>query len=226
MDQFENVQQAPLTDEQRAVVLDIKKLINVLTVRDQTTYEKSKAQPYGREYTPMGTDEIRGTPRLDTTIRHKRVIELHFRDSDLFEGGVPIGATYIYRRTQASDMGPDSSYRFVGCKYDIIQDEMNRVRALARGTRWMTQAERLADERRKNRARARVAEEALTPGESMADRIAAGVSQGIAAALSKQQTAAPVATEEPPKRRGGRKPKEAEAPAPFDDPDLAGLESE
>lgn len=190
----DNVQQSPLTPSQREVVDRIKDTLGVLIVRDRTTYEKSKARPYGEEFTPVVPNML-GIERPDFTRKRKRVLEIHFRDSKVFPGGVPIGCTYEYRVTQAEGMGPDRAFRFVGAKYDIIQDEMKRVRALAYNRKWMSQQEREEDARRKAEMRQRAQEQSWTPSEAVGKSIADSIASAIATATK----AAPVATEDAPK---------------------------
>lgn len=180
---LDNVQQAPLSKSQLATVLEIYEEIGVLSVRDKDTFVDSKAEPYGTEWTPVTPNDF-GRPSVDNTTRKKRVIEMHFRDSDRFPEGIPLGVTYIYRVTQAEGMGPDRAFRFVGAKYDAIQDHRKRLRALAYDRKWMTQEERLLDEKAKNRRRQRAQSQEMTLSESIGKSIADGLKTAVADAVS------------------------------------------
>lgn len=183
-------QTTPLTPEQIETVKSVYDAIGVLTVRDNVTFPEGKAAEYGKHFAPVRKHMTNGREIRDPLIRHRRVISTVFADSHIFKGGVPIGVTEIWQPKGIAELGGDPTLQLMAHKNDICMSELKRLKSLAYGTKWMSQEERLADERMKEEMRQKRKISDLDPaaatGKALADALAtalsnAGISGGGAA---------------------------------------------
>lgn len=165
-----------LTPQMLVTIAEIKKRIGILTVKDVVTGGNPHAKPYGVQYAPIISRNLAsGVETLDGNIKHERVIQIWHPDSDVFPGGVPIGATRVYQRKQLRDFGGDEDFKLIRAEEDICFDEQRQVRALAYGRPWWTKEMRDADEQAKIAMRAKRAYSDLDPSTALAKAIVAAL---------------------------------------------------
>ena len=177
-------QLTPLSEAQHEVVKAVYEAIGVLTVRDKTTYPDSTARPYGEQYVPVSPHPMTGQARPDPKTRHRRVIHTVFPESLIYPGGIPLGMTEFWQPKGIAELGGDPTLTRIVHKPDICFSEMSQLKSHARGTRWMSKAERDADEREKEELRQKRNKSDLDPASATGKAIAEALATAIGTAKS------------------------------------------
>ena len=215
MDDISNTQTSPLTPEQLAIVVKIHKDNGILTVRDRMTSDAcgtnlTRDPPaYGTHFTPESVNQITGRRARSTVQRKMRVIETWFTDSTKFPGGIPVGVIRIEQRYQLSDMvaNPKTQYEFVSAKTDMSFSQQKQIKSYCFGKRWMSDAERKADEDRKEMMRMRRQDADIDPVEATSAAVQTAIAEGLKEALSAVRDSTPIVVQNVLPDEGGVRPK-------------------
>ena len=171
-----------LTPEQLLIVNKVFADTGILTVRDKDTYPDSKAPPYGMTYAPTRQHLTTDRYVRDEMFRHKREIQTWHTDAARFPDGVPVGMTEVWQPKGLAELGGDPTLKRIGGKADICMGEQKRLRSYVHGRRWMTDAERKADEVRKEDLRQRRNISDLDPASATGRAIAKHLGDALKAA--------------------------------------------